>query len=322
MNDIFKYRNAGQVYYNTKTKLYPNGATNTIYCNHSIFKSKFDVSLEHEKNIEDKFIEASENAHSVIEYIESKQTMDLEEFQEIRKERIKSEKMAQKKESSFEVEVHDDSVKRARDKVFDIVYLNPWDYFITITFSDEFVNRYDDKEIIKKLTQWLSNQVKRRGLKYILVPEYHKNGGIHCHMLCNDVFTFIDSGTKTYKGFKKPMKDNTAIFKGIDPAKGKTVYNIKEWKLGFSTAIEVYGERSQLSYYITKYITKDIKKIFGKYYWSSRNIKRECEIILSDTEYSDVLSDEVVAPNTGGFLRFKYDSSMLYTIGEDDNEKN
>lgn len=40
-------------------------------------------------------------------------------------------------------------MKRAKDKVFDIVYLNPWDYFITITFSDEFVNRSDVNEVMK-----------------------------------------------------------------------------------------------------------------------------------------------------------------------------
>lgn len=319
--NVFKPLKAIDVYYNTKTKLYPNGATNTIYCNRPIFKSKFHVSQEIEKRIEEKLKQDSENTKLLLDYLEEKQIMDLEEFQKLRKERIKKEKeeKTQKKEPSLEIEVHDDSVKRAKDKVFDIVYLNPWDYFITITFSDEFVNRQSEKEVMKKLISWLRNQVYRKGLKYILVPEYHKNGGIHCHMLCNDVFTMLDSGTKTYKGFKKPMKDSTARFKGLDPGIGRTVYNIKEWKLGFSTAIKCYGNQSQLSYYITKYITKDIKKIFGKYYWSSRNIKRECEIILSDTDYSNVLTEEFEAPNSGGFYRFKYDSSMLYTIG-DDNE--
>ncbi len=311
--NVFKPQKEVNVLYNTKTKLYPNGATNTIYCNRNIFKSKFDVSQESETVKEQKLIEASENSQSIIDYIHESGKYSLEEYYENKKSMDKQKK-AKKEESPCEPKIHDDSVKRAKDKVFDIVYLNPWDYFITITFSNEFVNRSDVKEVMKKLDTWLRNQVNRHGLKYILVPEYHKkDNAIHCHMLCNDVFTFIDSGTKSYKYFKKPMFDNTARFKGLNPDDGQTVYNIKEWKYGFSTAIKCYGERAQLSYYITKYITKDIKKIFGKYYWSSRNILREPDIILSDTDYSSVLTDEVQAPNS--LNRFKYDSSMLYTKG-------
>lgn len=315
--NVFKPQKEVNVLYNTKTKLYSNGATNTIYCNRNIFHHKFDVPQDSELKKEQKLMEASENSKSIIDYINESGKYTLEEYHEKVKEH-KKEKMVKKEESSCEVTIHDDSVKRAKDKVFDIVYLNPWDYFITITFSDEFVNRSDPKEITKKLISWLRNQVYRRDLKYLLIPEYHKkDNAIHCHMLCNDVFTFIDSGTKSYKGFKKPMFDNTARFKGINPDNGQTVYNIKEWKLGFSTAIKCYGDHAQLSYYITKYITKDIKKIFGKYYWSSRNILREPVIILSDTDYSSVLTDEVQAPNS--INRFKYYSSMLYSIGDDLN---
>lgn len=318
---IFKPQRESEVFYNTKTKLYPNGATNTIYCNRNIFKSKLDVDIRTEKRKEKEIQQAIENTKEIIDYINAQQVIDLETYEQMKKEHEKQlkEEKAQKKESSCELEIHDDSIKRAKDKVFDIVYLNPWNYFITITFSDEFVNRSDVNEVMKKLTRWLSDQVKRRGLKYILIPEYHKKGGIHCHMLCNDVFTMIDSGTKSYRGFKKPMKENTARSKGLNPDSGKTVYNIKEWKLGFSTAIEVYGERSQLSYYITKYITKDIKKIFGKYYWSSRNIRRDCEIILSNTDYDTVMSDEIQAPNS--LNKFKYDSSMLYSFGDDSDHR-
>lgn len=312
--EIFKPRKEIETLYNTKTKLYPNGATNTIYCNRTIFRNRFDESCGSADRKEKQIIDSINNTKAIMDYINEKQVIELEEYEKIKKEneKRKIEKKAKEKESSCECAIHDDSMKRAKDKIFDIVYLNPWDYFITITFSNEFVNRSDVNSIMKKLIKWLGNQVSRRGLKYILVPEYHqKDNAVHCHMLSNDVFTMIDSGTKSYKGFKKPMLENTARAKGLNPDNGQTVYNVKEWKLGFSTAIKVYGERSKLSYYITKYITKDVKKIFGKYYWSSRNILREPEIILSNTNYDDVISEEVCAPNS--LNKFKYDSSMLYS---------
>lgn len=317
--NVFKPRREIETLFNTKTKLYPNGATNTIYCNRTIFRNQFDESCESSERREKQIADNIQNTKDIIDYINEKQIIEFEEYEQIKKENEKKrlEKKAKEKESPCETTIHDDSVKRAKDKVFDIVYLNPWDYFITITFSNEFVNRSDVEMIMKKLSKWLGHQVSRRGLKYILVPEYHKkDNAVHCHMLCNDVFTMMDSGTKSYKGFKKPMRENTARAKGLDPDSGQTVYNIKEWKLGFSTAIKVYGERSRLSYYITKYITKDLKKIFGKYYWSSRNIQREPEIILSNINYDDVIAEEIQAPNS--LNKFKYDSSMLYILGQED----
>ena len=46
-----------------------------------------------------------------------------------------------------------------------------------------------------------------------------------------------------------------------------------------------------------------MKKIFGKFYWSSKNIVRKPQIILSNSEY-----DAVQAPEYGAF---KYDSDLL-----------
>ena len=84
----------------------------------------------------------------------------------------------------------------------------------------------------------------------------------------------VDSGTKVFYGFKKPIKPRTAKKYGLDWEKGQVVYNLSTWKFGFSTAIKVYGDKAQLSHYITKYITKDNEKIMGRYYWHSRDLQK------------------------------------------------
>jgi hypothetical protein len=97
--------------------------------------------------------------------------------------------------------------------------------------------------------------------------------------------------------FKKPVKLKTLKNKGISPDTCKKVYNIREWEksFGWCTAIELYGNRVAIARYITKYLTKDCEKIFGKYYWSSKNIVRSPDIELfniSDDYFWDDLPDD------------------------------
>ena len=230
------------VKHNTKIKTYRDGNFTKIRCNRKIFKP-----VGYEKH-DDNF--------------------NPQKFCYCPMEK----KPKSKKKKSCEPRI--DSLKRAKDKIFDMVFENDWKYFLTITFNGKDFDRTDPKEVIKKLGKWLNNQVNRKGLKYILVPEYHKNGGIHCHALINDCkLRFVDSGTRIIKGFNKPVSLETIECNNLSLEGAKVVYNVSDWQYGFSTAIETYGEPSQLAFYVTKYITKDVKKIFGKFFWSSKNIK-------------------------------------------------
>lgn len=292
-----------EVYYNTKTKVYRTGATTSIYCRQYIFKdsSAEDVLKRHD----DKFkfecseVQSSKRIQKVRDAAESMATILSDDYRNI----VSGAEIIQQLEKVHS-EPRLDNLKHAIDCVFDIVYQNEWDLFLTLTLRpDDSLDRTDPKEVMKPLRNWLSDHVKRKGLRYILIPEEHKNGGIHAHMLCNDVFQLVDSGTKTYTHFKRPMMDSTALARGLNPEDGQIVYNVPEWRYGFTTAIKVYGDSGKLAFYLTKYLTKDMKKIFGKYYWSSKNIVRKPQIILSNSDY-----DAVQAPEYGAF---KYDSDLL-----------
>lgn len=138
--------------------------------------------------------------------------------------------------------------RRAVKRVFDLVACNPeLDVFCTFTLDKRAIDRYDYKTIVKKLNNWLDNHVRRNGLKYVLVAEYHKDRAIHFHALMNRSLTLVDSGKRDSGGHK--------------------VYNLPQWTLGFTTAIECYGDRAAVCKYITKYITKAEEKVGGRWFY-------------------------------------------------------
>lgn len=148
------------------------------------------------------------------------------------------------------------SIRRAKQNIYDYVICNSdLDLFVTLTLDTSVVgDRYDYKSIIKKLNNWLDNMKRRNGLKYVLVPEYHKDKAIHFHGFFNsDVLTLVDSG-----------KTTTA---------GQIIYNLPQYKFGFTTGIKTTGERSRIANYICKYITKQTdNKVGGRYYLHSNNL--------------------------------------------------
>ena len=108
----------------------------------------------------------------------------------------------------------------------------------------------------------------------MLVPEYHKKGGLHFHALINDVLPKVDSGTISLRG-KKPHRPRSEAQRAAWLASGgRTVYNLSAWGWGFSTAIYLYGDRAAAVGYVTKYITKAQKKIGGRWYYSGGELRR------------------------------------------------
>ena len=170
-------------------------------------------------------------------------------------------------------EVRNDSVRRAMSVVFDISRLNRFTHFITWTLDKKKIDRYSPAEVSKKLKNFLRNQSYRNNLKYLIIPEYHKDGAIHMHGLISGYFDFVDSEKKT-KG-------------------GQAIYNMPQWSLGFSTAIELDDNVGAISHYITKYISKDFKKIFGNFYYAGgHGLERKPPTQLYDINYQEVNQKE------------------------------
>lgn len=62
------------------------------------------------------------------------------------------------------------------------------------------------------------------------------------------------------------------------------MYNLPGWTLGFTTAIELYGERRKAVGYVCKYITKAEEKVGGRWYYSGGALKRP-EVTYTDVDF-------------------------------------
>lgn len=161
------------------------------------------------------------------------------------------------------------SINRTVQTIYKYAQANHWDWFVTLTFKrNGKVNVYDYSDVVKKVTKWLNNQrAKCPDLKYLFVPEMHKDGAFHFHgLLANcDGLTFTDSG--------RVAVGSKAYKRASQYADHPTIYNMDNWKYGFSTATKV-KETAKVSSYICKYITKDLIDSIGKHrrFYPSNNL--------------------------------------------------
>lgn len=196
------------------------------------------------------------------------------------------------------------SKKRAKAKINDLIMCNDFSYFVTLTLSREKIDRENYGAVIKKLNSYLANRVRRNGLYYVGVPELHKKGGFHFHFLVNDVLPLVNSGTVIRPTGGKPVKVETAKRQRYNLEECKTVYNISDWDLGFTTAIRLYGERAAVAAYIGKYITKG-EKVGGRWYYSGGELKRP-KFLYCNIDYDTFDCDYSFECPSGEFLVKRY----------------
>lgn len=204
--------------------------------------------------------------------------------------------------------------RRAKAKFMDYAAASPHlDMFVTMTISDQEL-RHDPPKALKKLINWLNNLVQRNDLAYLLTPELHKDGAIHFHALCNSsALDLVDSGTVLIPERKKPVKIATAKRLHSNPDTWHTVYNVQNWKYGFTTAMYLYGDKNAAIGYVAKYITKTLSKIGGRYFYHGGDIRKP-EIqyaFLSLEAFEDVRHSFGTFPDDGTY-RFATDGSIFY----------
>lgn len=173
------------------------------------------------------------------------------------------------------------SVRRTRTTIKDITLSNRFQLWCTFTFNPDKHDRYDINHCKVVMRNWLHAQKKHSPeLKYLIVPEHHKDGALHFHALISNF-----NGRLAYTKVRQ---------------NGRIVFNLSGYRSGFSTAVPIGSYRhknvtgmpshlipptllqdtdpedyAKLSNYLQKYITKDMPLLEGKKrYWSSRNLQR------------------------------------------------
>ena len=166
------------------------------------------------------------------------------------------------------------SMRRARAKVRRIALANDFKWFVTLTLDPAKVDSHDGAAVVRKLNAWCSNMVQRHGLRYILVPERHKKGGIHFHGFFSDSLEATDSGTMRPPEGGKPKRPRSEAQRAEWLSNGgQVVYNLPGWTLGFTTAMELYGEYPAAVSYVCKYIGKEGEKPAGRWYYSGGDLQ-------------------------------------------------
>lgn len=279
---------------NCKTKVYPDGSTSSVICRSPIFKKPgfesvkltticerySDISICY--SLDKDFVDTNFHLNNL-----DFKVSPFAEFSGFSDSSVSSESAVSSKKR-----IRHDSIKRAKDSIFDYAFCNKFDYFFTGTINPKRLNSKSPSELLLPVQNWLKNYRRRYGIQYVMVAEYHKKGGIHFHGLINfGDLKLIDSGTKSYSGYKKPMRDYKAIRLGLSPSDGKIVYNIPNWRFGFTTCISTYGDSLAVSRYISKYLTKDCSKIFGKFFWHSRGLRKP-DILVDNVDYDSIDSKE------------------------------
>ena len=184
------------------------------------------------------------------------------------------------------------SIKRTKSMIYDYAKSNVWEYCITITLNSKKIDRYDYDEISKKFSKLLNNIKSRKAsnLIYLFVAEKHKDGAFHYHGLLSSI-----DGLNLIKTTKKDYM-------------GRTIYNCKDFNLGFTNITKV-DDTEKLSNYFTKYITSDlVKDTFNKRrYWISKNVTLPKKNVL-------ILEKKVINSIITQFSDTAYTTIQSYTI--------
>lgn len=149
------------------------------------------------------------------------------------------------------------SVARSKARIFELAMCNEFNYFCTFTQDQKLRNRFDLKEFRKDFAQLVRNLNRARPenskIKYLLIPEQHKDGAWHMHGLLQGL------NDTDLREFSLKEKLPESIRKQI--AKGVKVYDWARYRraFGYFTCTEI-GDKTACSKYITKYISKDLQK--------------------------------------------------------------
>ena len=148
------------------------------------------------------------------------------------------------------------NISRAKSKIREYGLCNDWDYFVTLTLDKNKFDRYDLTGFQKSLSKFLNNYNSRykTKIKYLLIPERHKDGAWHMHGLIYGLP--IDHLKTNGNGFYD--------------------WSAYREKFGF-ISMDHIKSKEKVSYYILKYVGKDfgqsITALNAKLYYCSTGLK-------------------------------------------------
>lgn len=190
----------------------------------------------------------------------------------------------------------DCNIRRAKSRIQEYVMCNDWDMFVTLTLDKKKYDRYNLKKFHQDLTRFIRNRnrVGNNEIKYLFIPEEHKDGAWHIH-------GFV-SGLDSSELRLFSLDETLPLYIREKLKNGQKVYQWTKYyeKFGFCD-LEPIRDKARASSYVRKYITKElaqcVKETGAHMYYCSRGLN-VAEIIQKGTvsaKYNPTYSDEHVS---------------------------
>ena len=147
------------------------------------------------------------------------------------------------------------SISRTKSRVFELAACNEFQHFCTFTQDEKLRDRFDLSDFRKDFAQLVRNINRGREtkIKYLLIPEQHKNGAWHMHGLLSglqsDDLRPFELTENIPERLKKMIRGGTAVY---DWTRYRRAF-------GYFTCTEIES-REACAKYVTKYISKDLQK--------------------------------------------------------------
>lgn len=163
-------------------------------------------------------------------------------------------------------EIRADSLNRSFSRLMDLAITNHKEFktFITLTFAENVT----DLDFANKCFNIWTSKVRRvySDFKYLGVPEFHKSGRVHYHLMTN-----LEVNSDLI-----PLQENCV-----------NMYDAKYWSHGFTAVfnLNLTDDNFSVALYLAKYFYKDIdKRLFGRRkILASRNLKNP-DIVKVDSK--------------------------------------
>lgn len=184
----------------------------------------------------------------------------------------------------------ENNMSRAKQRIYELAYCNPWDYFVTLTLDPQKYDRTYLPKFIKDLGQVIRDYRKKLNvdIKYLLIPERHKDGSWHMHgFICGlpiaELYAFSQNERLPYRILDR-LKQGVQVY----------TWKKYEQKFGFATFERIIDKRA-VSGYITKYVTKEmlstITELNAHTFYASKGLKSAVVI------HQDTLPDMLKSPD-------------------------
>lgn len=184
------------------------------------------------------------------------------------------------------------SMSRTINKLYEYARSGDWEWFLTFTFADNNVDRYNYDHCCRVLRKWCNNTKTRYcpDMRYLIVPEQHQNGAWHYHGL----FSGIDNLKMTVATNNKKDSPYFGDKLRVSYPHGAYIYNLPSFGFGYTTATQIQ-DTYKAGNYILKYVTKDLvmDTKYRNRYFCSRGLKRATGYreIMQDDDFVLFLSD-------------------------------